>query len=63
VLRYEQFDPDRDTNGNAVHGYGVAYVYYINPGARVTAAYEVLFEPTKTPNRYHATTLRFQLRM
>jgi len=63
VLRYEQFDPDRDTNGNAVHGYGVAYVYYINPGARVTAAYEVLFEPTKTPNRYHATTLRFQFRM
>lgn len=63
VLRYEQFDPDRDANGNAIHGYGVAYVYYINPGARVTAAYEVLFDPARTPNRSHSTTIRFQLRM
>lgn len=63
ALRYESFDPDRNSNGNAVHGYGVAYIYYINPGARATASYEVLFDPTKTPNRYHTTTLRLQFRM
>ncbi len=63
VLRYESFDPDLDTTGNGIHGYGVAYIYYINPGARVTAAYEVLFDPAKTPNRYHTTTLRMQFRM
>lgn len=63
ALRYEQFDADRDTPGNAIHGYGAAYIYYINPGARVTAAYEVLFDPAKTPNRYHITTLRLQFRM
>lgn len=63
ALRYEQFDPNRDTAGNAIHGYGAAYIYYINPGARVTAAYEVFFDPAKSPKRYHITTLRLQFRM
>lgn len=63
ALRYEQFDADRDTAGNAVHGHGAAYIYYINPGARATAAYEVFFDPARTPNRYHVATLRLQFRM
>lgn len=63
ALRYEQFDPDRTTTGSSVHGYGVAYIYYINPGARLTAAYEVVFDTSQTPNRYHITTLRLQYRM
>ncbi|MCS6949887.1 MAG: porin [Armatimonadota bacterium] len=63
ALRYEQFDADRDSVGNTVYGYGAAYIYYINPGARVTAAYEVFFDPSRTPNRYHVTTLRLQFRM
>lgn len=63
ALRYEQFDADRDSTGDAMHGYGVAYIYYINPGARVTAAYEVFQDPSRTPQRYHATTLRLQFRM
>lgn len=63
AFRYEQFDANRDTAGNAVHGYGAAYIYYINPGARFTAAYEVFFDPARRPNRYHATTLRLQFRM
>lgn len=63
ALRYEQFDADRDSAGDAMHGYGVAYIYYINPGARVTAAYEVFRDPSRMPQRYHATTLRLQFRM
>ncbi|MCS6829596.1 MAG: porin [Armatimonadota bacterium] len=63
ALRYEQFDADKDTAGNSVYGYGAAYIYYINPGARVTAAYEVLFDSARTPKRYHITTLRLQFRM
>lgn len=63
ALRYESFDPDRKSGGNAVYGYGVAYIYYINPGARLTAAYEVVFDPSRTTKRAHATTLRMQFRM
>lgn len=63
LLRYEQFDPDRDSTGNAVNGYTVAYLYFINPGARLTAAYEVLYNAASRPNRSHATTIRLQFRL
>lgn len=66
-FRFESFDPDRDTDKNAIRGYGVAWIHYLNPGARITAAHEIFEDPSRAgagvrQQRYQATTLRVQFK-
>lgn len=69
-FRYEQFDPNLDTGGNLIKGYGVAWLHYLNPNARFTAAYEVFEDasrlaigsPAMAQQRYHIVTFRLQYR-
>ncbi|MBX3118777.1 MAG: hypothetical protein KF784_06900 [Fimbriimonadaceae bacterium] len=69
-FRYEQFDPNLDTGGNVVKGYGVSWLHYLNPTARFMAAYEVIEDATRlavgspamAQQRYHILTFRLQFR-
>ncbi len=64
-LRYEQFDPNIDTSQNLFDGWGVSYLYWINPGARLTLAYENLVDRARSATlgrRFHQVTLRMQFR-
>lgn len=66
-FRFEQFDPNTDVDNNAVIGYGVSYIHYLNPGARVTLAHEIFDDASRAgagvrQQRYHITTLRVQFR-
>lgn len=62
-VRYEQFDPNVDISGNAVVGYGVAYVHQLSPGTKLTAAHEVFDDAARTSQqRYHVTTIRVQFK-
>ncbi|MFZ4508230.1 MAG: porin [Fimbriimonas sp.] len=68
-FKYEQYDPNIDANGDLFEGYGLAYRYFINPGAVVTLAHEIFEDQTRAANglnpgnkRYHVTTLRMQFR-
>ncbi len=64
-LKWEQFDPNTDTVGNAITGLGVSYIYYMNPGARLMAAYEAFLNEKNNPGerRYDTTTLRLQYKL
>lgn len=68
AFRYEQFDPDMDRPDNLFSGYGASYIYYINPGARITLAHEVFEDQARTnvsgvsDRRYGVTTVRLQFR-
>lgn len=68
ALRYEQFDPDMDRPDNLFSGYGASYIYYINPGARITLAHEIFEDKARTnvngvgDRRYGVTTVRLQFR-
>lgn len=69
AFRYEQFDPDLDRADNMFAGYGVSYIYYINPGARIMLAHEIFEDQarrnvsgTLDDQRYGVTTLRLQFK-
>jgi hypothetical protein len=65
ALRYEQFDRDLDRGGDLFSGYGVSYIYYINPGVRLQLAHEIFEDGTRAnvfDQRYGATTLRVQFK-
>ena len=64
-FRYEQFDPNKDVPNNAIIGYGAAFIHYLNPGARITAAHEIFDDASRAgvgQQRYHITTLRVQFK-
>lgn len=62
-LRLEQFDPNRDTDGNAVRGFGGAWTHYLNPSTKITAAHELFRDNARaTQKSYHVTTLRVQFK-
>jgi hypothetical protein len=64
-FRFEQFDPDTDTAGNAVIGYGAAWTHQLSSGARLTAAHEIFDDAARSTigqQRYHVTTIRVQLK-
>lgn len=62
-VRYQGFDRDTDVDGNSITGWGLAYLYYINPGVRLTAAWEQFNDPLRsTERKYQTTTLRVQFR-
>lgn len=61
-VRYQFFDPDRSTPDDASNGWGFGYTYWRNPGAKVTATYEVFDRqgPAALPN---VITVRYQFRL
>lgn len=62
ALRSEYFDPDTDTASDGTRGYGIAYLYYINPGVRLTFAYEVFDEEgTERLNNVWSARMQFKL--
>ncbi|MBV6457107.1 MAG: hypothetical protein HONBIEJF_00214 [Fimbriimonadaceae bacterium] len=61
-FRYEQFDPNKDMNGDALRGWGATYLYYINPGARLMVSFERLTNPARRPQEYNVWTTRLQFR-
>lgn len=68
-FRYEQFDPNIDAIGDVIKGYGVSYLYYMNPNARLMLAHEIFEDATrlnvggKAQQRYGVTTFRIQFRI
>jgi hypothetical protein len=65
AFRYEQFDKDMDRGGDLFSGYGVSYIYYLNPGARLQLAHEIFEDKSRASlgdQRYGATTLRVQFK-
>lgn len=61
TVRYDVFDPDTDTPQDGTRTWGFAYSYFINPNARLTAAYEIPDEEG-TEVRNNAWTIRLQYR-
>lgn len=61
TVRYDVFDPDTDRRGDSTRTWGFAYSYFINPNARLTAAYEIPDEEG-TEVRNNAWTVRLQYR-
>lgn len=60
-LRWDQWDPNRDIDGNVVTTWGVAWSYFINPGARLTLSQEYVEDPSRanlSDQKYKITTLR-----
>lgn len=67
ILKLEQFDPNTDSAGNALQGYGMAWNYFPFPNARITASHEIVEDPSRAgigirQQRYHITTLRVQFK-
>ena len=66
AVRYEQWDPDLDRSGDLFRGYGLAYIYSINSGAKITLSHEIFEDDSRTSIlgrqqfRYGVTTLRVQ---
>ncbi|MCS7191112.1 MAG: porin [Fimbriimonadales bacterium] len=61
TARYDVFDPDTGRGGDGTRTWGFAYSYFINPNARLTAAYEIPDEEG-TEVRNNAWTIRLQFR-
>lgn len=60
-VRYDEFDPDEDVANNVVQTKGLAYSYFINPGARITLSREWIKDPSRAgidDVNYQITTLR-----
>jgi len=70
LVRYEQFDPNLNAANDFIRGYGAAYIYYINPNAKITLSHEVFIDdsrlavgtPAEAQRRYGVTTLRVQFK-
>lgn len=54
-VRYDFYDPDRDFNRDSIATWGYAYTYFINPGARLTIAYET---PREGGDSFRAASVR-----
>lgn len=61
ALRYEFFDPGYKADDD-VTGYGIVYIHYLNPGAKVVLAHETSKEQG-FDRRNDVTTLRVQLKL
>lgn len=66
ALRWEHFDPDTSSAGNALHGLGVAYLHEIDKNARLTLGHEIFVDQsrssvgqTRYANTYFRLTFRF----
>jgi hypothetical protein len=62
AFRYEFFDPDRHTRNDGIRGYGLSYIYYINPGVRLVGEYTINREDG-TEIRNNATTIWLQYKL
>lgn len=60
TARYEFFDPNSRANDN-VFGYGLAWAYMINPGAKLTFAHEI-FQEQGFDTTNNVTTIRIQFK-
>lgn len=66
--RYAISDMNTDTDFNSVREYGIAYRYYLNPGAMLTMSYEIFEDQgaTNTAGRndrkYQVLTARYQFK-
>lgn len=61
-FKWESFDRDTDVSGDRLNGWGIAYNHWLNPGARLTAAYERFDDDTLADETYQITTLRVQFK-
>lgn len=66
-LKYEEFDPNRDSGGDLFRGWGLAYNYLLTTGVRFTAAQEFFQDDARAgaptnQRRFGLTTLRIQFR-
>lgn len=64
-LRWEQFDPDLNSSGNAINGYALSYQFFFSPYAKLQLAHEVFTDESRTllgQRRYYQTTFRIQFR-
>ncbi len=61
AFRYQQFDRNDNTSGDAVTGWGFAFNHFINQNLRLTAAYEIFDDGTLAKD-YHVGILRAQVR-
>jgi hypothetical protein len=64
-FRWEQFDPNVSTGGNAVNGYAFAYQYFLSPMAKLQLAHELFTDESRAgigQRRFFQTTLRMQFR-
>lgn len=64
ALKAEQFDPDVDSGINLQQAFGITWMRFLNPSARIALSYEQV-EDDARPNgqkRYHITTLRWTYR-
>ncbi len=61
AFRYEFFDPGYKVNDD-VTGYGLSYIHYLNPGAKLVFAHEVSKEQG-FDRKNNVTTLRVQLKL
>lgn len=63
-LRYEQWDPNTSggARGDVFSGYGAVYSYWINPGVKLSLAWERFDDPTRNPRKFNITTFRIQYR-
>jgi hypothetical protein len=63
-LKYEQFDPNRQAAGDMVRGYGISYVHYLNPFAKLILCQETLYDEAKVvrERRNDVSTIRLQFK-
>ncbi len=61
AFRYEFFDPGYKVNDD-ITGYGLSYIHYLNPGAKLVFAHEVSKEQG-FDRKNNVTTLRVQLKL
>ncbi len=62
ALKFEYFDPDRNSRNDGTKGFGIAWIHYLNPGVKLTAAYEI-FDEEGTESRNNVTTIRMQFKL
>jgi hypothetical protein len=66
AFRWEGFDPDVDSGGNALHGLGLAYLRDLTPNVRFTLAHEAFVDESRRisfgQTRYGQTIMRLQVR-
>ncbi|AIE86179.1 porin [Fimbriimonas ginsengisoli] len=66
AARWEGFDPNLDSAGNAFHGMGLAYIRNLSRDMKLTFAHEVFIDESRTTpfhqTRYGQSTIRLQVR-